>query len=320
MKTTLTLLFTFVVSLSFAQEQFFVNAVNGLSCRVKPDADSEKVGKLPYGTIVELVTTTLVKLSITENKEIIEGNWVKVKYDDFPFIVSTNGVTGFSKEVYVFNGYLEPLNKATIEIETISENEFKAYHAKSIQNKSDRYEVTDNAKIKSLLLNKATWTPLDDLNEYLILDALKLDNGQYLKINQESNDYSVIAYYPSEEILLFEGGHTSDYSISIKTGETLTTVGNPEYIIKSAYDDLQLNGHFPGQECSNYFFQEIKDGSFMYLTNFGWGSVNGDDVCNFKKFLWIKKKQFVYSYLAYSKDHDDGILKYKKGSIIKNEK
>jgi len=55
----------------------------------------------------------------------------------------------------------------------------------------------------------------------------------------------------------------------------------------------------------------------IYLTNFGWGSVYGDDVCNFKDFVWINDQQFVYSYLGTSISSDTGVVIYKKGTITK---
>lgn len=319
MKSIFTFLLLITTVISFGQEIFFVNAMNGLSCRVKPDLNSKKVGKLPYGATVELVTETPIELSVTDNDKIIHGNWIKIKYENFPYLVSNTNAS-FKQEAYVFDGYLEPLHKAKIEFEDLTKDQFEAYKTISLEDRAILDKITDLNKIKNLLKDKVTWISHNENREFITVDSLKLDNGQILIINQDSNDFSVTSYYAKEEILVFEGGHASDFSISTKTGESLTTVGNPEYILPSAYDNIRLNGSFPGQECSDYFFQEIKDGKLIYLTDFGWGSKNGDTVCNFKKFLWIRNKQFVYSYMEYSSDHEGGVEKYKKGRIIKNKK
>ena len=313
MKTLLILFFIGTTTISFAQEKFFVNAPNGLSCRLKPQVDATKTGKLPYGSIVELIHKTPLELSITDNDKVIKGHWVKVKFSNFPFIVSTTGDIGYDGVAYVFDGYLEPLNKATIEIKDLTKDQFDSYQSSALENGSDRTKITDFTKIKNTIGDKVSWHSLYEGHSFI--DSIQLDNGQILKGNKASDDYYVIAYYPKEEILLFEGGHSSELSISIKTGETLETVGNPEYIITSPNGKMRLNGSFPGQECSDYFFQEIKDGKLTYLTNFGWGSILGDDVCNFKDFSWINHKQFVYSYLGTSTGSDTGVVIYKKGTI-----
>ena len=88
---------------------------------------------------------------------------------------------------------------------------------------------------------------------------------------------------------------------SNKTGESLETVGHPEYIYESPNKMLRLNGWFPGQECSSYFFQEKTGDMYTYLIDFGFGSDKfGSDVCYFNKFCWINNQEFVYSYNSYS--------------------
>lgn len=317
MKKITTLIFICTLSLTFAQEKYFVTAPNGLSCRLHPDLDAIKIGKLPYGSIIELVKTVPGKLSVTDNGEIIEGQWKLVQFSNFPYMISKNGNTEYNQEAYVFDGYLVPLNKATIEIEDLAAAKFKDYNSKSIQNRSEQEKVSDFASAKKLLKDKVTWLLLDNTDDHYYLDSIRLDNGQILKSNDQYYEYDFIAYYPKEEVLLFEGGHSSDFSISLKTGETTETSGNPEYIKTSPNNKIRLNGYFPGQECSDYFFQEIKDDRLIYLTNFGWGSVNGDDVCNFKDFIWINDHQFVYSHLDYSTNSETGVLKYRKGTITK---
>ena len=319
MKSIITFLLIVSTTISFAQEKFFVIAENGLLCREKPNLDSERIGKLAYGAVVELLEKTSYSIEIKDNGKSKKGNWVKVKYTNFPYIVSTKDDIGYEQEAYVFDGYLEPLIKAKVVIEDMDKSQFNIFQSRNMQKKTTQNKITDIPKIKKMLADKVTWNTMDENGGYYFITSLRLDNGQVLKINEASNDYGVTAYYPKENILMFEGGHTSDFSISIKTGESLNTVGNPEYILASPNNKLRLNGHFPGQECSSYFFQEIKDGKLIYLTDFGWDSIYGKDICNIKSFIWITDNEFAYSYLYYSTQSETEVEKYKKGTIVRIE-
>lgn len=230
MKSIITFLLIVSSRISFAQEKFFVIAENGLLCREKPNLDSERIGKLAYGAVVELLEKTSHSKEIKDNGKTKKGNWVKVKYTNFPYIVSTNDDIGYEQQAYVFDGYLEPLKKAKVVIEDMDKSQFNVFQSRNMQKKTTQNKITDIPKIKNMLADKVTWNTMDENGGYYFITSLRLDNGQVLKINEASNDYGITAYYPKDQVLMFEGGHTSDFSISIKTGESLTTVGNPEYI------------------------------------------------------------------------------------------
>ena len=110
-----------------------------------------------------------------------------------------------------------------------------------------------------------------------------------------------------------EGGHSIDVCISITSGETESTIGNPQYINPSPKNTYRLNGHFGGQECISYFFQKKENGKFMYLTEYNLD----DDICTFKNFLWISENEFVFSKMNYFIDSGNGIEEYFKGKITK---
>ena len=106
----------------------------------------------------------------------------------------------------------------------------------------------------------------------LLKGRVEFDSNQIvLKINfKRGNTYSLvegdynsfIAYYPSEDILVCEGGHTSDVSFNLTTGETTDLAGNPLYIISDSKNEYRLNAYFGGQECYSYFIQKKINGAF----------------------------------------------------------
>lgn len=305
---------------SLAQENRFVTAPNGLICRAAPSSDADRVGKVPYGSVVELIETTNVQYEMLDNGKKISGSWVKVRVSYTSYLFSLMDAKklhdeGMWSECYVFDGYLEVLNKATVQLKSINEKQFKQLQQKSHSPKLNPTKIVDFDSIKSALGNRATWIMADEY-DFLILDSFKLSNGRQYKINQESNDYGVAAYYPTEEVLMLVGGHESDFSISFKTGEVIETVGNPDYIVNSPNNKFRLTGFYPGQECSSYFFQEINNGEFRYLVDFGWGSTFGEDVCNFKTFVWTDDTHFAYSFLDYSVNSEKGEMRYLTGEIV----
>jgi len=274
-----------------SQESYFTIAPSGLIIRSEPNINSKRIGKLPYGSTVKLLEKTGMKLQITDDGKTIDGEWVKVKFDNNLFVVSET--EEYKSEGYVFNRFLEKLIKATIEYKEIDSLGFYSFYREP--QPSNIIKITSKEELRKLLGSRIKWQNTED--DGWEVKGIVLENGQVRKVNDEFIDYFFMAYFPTEEILLFEGGHGSDFSISIKTGETFETIGNPEYIIESPNKKLRLNGWFPGQECSSYFFQKKTESNYTYLIDFGFGTEGpSEDVCNFKKFCWLNDQEFMYSY------------------------
>lgn len=312
MKLFFTLLLILVNAIFLkCQERLFITAPTGLIVRSAPSVYSERSGKLPYGSVVELLEKTNSKVRMMDNEKEVEGSWFKIKYDNFPYIISEPEVENFEDVGYIFSYYTEKLNKAKIIEQEISATDFKKLSKKHEKNMVKK--ITSQKEVEQILSNQLKWKEVKYLG--YTIDEITLDNGQVLKINQKSNDYGFVAYYPAERIILFEGGHTSDYSISLKYGESLETAGNPEYIVKSPNDVYRLNGWFPGQQCSSYFFQKKSGSKLIYLTDFGWGSEqNGSKVCTMKDFTWLNDGEFVYHFTDYLGQKT--IKKYLKAKIV----
>ena len=286
-----------------SQETYFVTATSGLIIREQPNTSANRIGKLPYGSIVEVIEETNVKLQILDQGKVINGEWVKVKFENYPYLISENNYHN-KEEGYVFNGYLEKLNKAKIITTTIDSLIFYSLY-KPIKTKKNKIESQKD--VEKLLGSKVTWKDVEYYGRQI--DEIYLDNGQALQFNHETNDYSFVAYYPTENIMLFEGGHSSDFSININTGELLETTGNPDYIIESPNKKYRLNGWFGGQECSTYFFQEKTKTAYNYLTDFS------NDICYFTKFSWINDTEFLYSFID-NLNNGKAEKKYIKGQIV----
>ena len=97
MKSILFLLSLFVFTItSFSQSSYYVAADNGLFAREAPSGSANIITKLNYGTAIDIVEHSGLKMDVMDNNEKISGEWVKinayVNYDEV--------------EGYVFDGYL----------------------------------------------------------------------------------------------------------------------------------------------------------------------------------------------------------------------
>ena len=124
-------------------------------------------------------------------------------------------------------------------------------------------------------------------------------NGKKIEL-KETGFYGEVTfsrYYPTEDIVLFEGGHTSDFSINLKTGEMgAERVGNPYYIQYSPKKLFRVNGYFPGQECSAYFLEQQEyQGSYKYYTAIPMHiSDFGFDLCHIEDLFWTSERELYF--------------------------
>ncbi len=114
----------FMFSNVLAQEYYFINAENGLNVRSKSNSSSLKIAKIPFGVVVEKLFDTNKKITINDNGKPIEGSWIKIKYNNYIYLVSKEEKP-FEKEGYVFDGYLKKVkNKNVINTSKISLTKF----------------------------------------------------------------------------------------------------------------------------------------------------------------------------------------------------
>ncbi|MFV0540370.1 MAG: SH3 domain-containing protein [Aestuariibaculum sp.] len=297
----------------YSQDYYFITAENGLNVRTESNLSSNKIAKLPFGFLVKKTAETNKSLSITDNGKQITGTWVKIEFYNSPYLVSEQPEQ-HQNEGYVFDGYMEPLKKentiTNIKIDSLTYSELLKKADKTIYKHK---KISDLDSIKTVLKHRVEWI---DYETYNSIKSIITNNGKKLITNIESNDFGFAedwsGYYPEFDILVLEGGHSSDMCFSIKTGETTKTIGNPEYIIPSPKGTYRLNGYFGGQECISYFFQKKENKRYKYLTKFNWDY----DICTFKTFYWINETEFIYTKMNYQTDSKNGTKEFFKGKIL----
>lgn len=161
------------------------------------------------------------------------------------------------------NASLIPKNneKFSIKVKQMDSVEYHLQKEKVNYEQEKIKKITDFQTAKKLLQNCVFFNDNDEDGETQAILKIRFRNG---KEKDYSNDYYYfVAYYPIEDILLTEGGHTVDVSFNLKNGNETETTGNPDYIVVSPNNIFRLNGHYNGQECSSYFIQKKINNEFL---------------------------------------------------------
>lgn len=125
-------------------------------------------------------------------------------------------------------------------------------------------------EFNTALESYGTWsatTAIEDLStaKQTLKDVVWFDNNGLVKkihfrnggvYRPSFSDAWFVAYFPDEDILLLEGGHTSDVSFHLGTGKQTKNTGNPYQIAFSPNQKYRINAYDGGQECSYYFIEE----------------------------------------------------------------
>lgn len=96
------IVFLFVFTLCFSQNDYFSTAENGLLIRNNPSDSAKVIGKFEFGTRITVLEQTNYSHFITEKGEDIKGFWVKVETYNSTYHVVSNQEEGF-----VFSGFLK---------------------------------------------------------------------------------------------------------------------------------------------------------------------------------------------------------------------
>lgn len=158
---------------------------------------------------------------------------------------------------------------------------------------------------------------VDTLTDGDNLCLIRASNGHTVSVwdNTEFAYIGFYRYYPTEEILLFEGGHSSDFAIDLRTGTVgAEQVGNPAYLIYAPGQQFRLNGYFPGQECSTYFIQRLEGGYYQHFTEIPIHlTPEGFDLCTLKDIFWKDETALYFrnTYFAAGDDKRLGFFRLK---------
>ncbi|ATA74994.1 hypothetical protein [Capnocytophaga sp. H2931] len=199
-----------------------------------------------------------------------------------------------------------------LEIHQISEKEFHTAQSKAI--KSDPIpKITNFAQAEKHLKDIVTFRKDRDWTHFP--QEIRFRNGTKLDtIYDLLNEIGFVAYFPTEDIVLFEGGHSSDVSFNLSNGKQTEEVGNPEFVVASPNNKARLNGFYGGQECVFYFIQQYKNGQWQKTINLDhiFEKITTKMLCNLSAF-WADDTTL---YLAHPNYDEQGTMEFIHYKII----
>lgn len=150
----------------------------------------------------------------------------------------------------------------SVKIEKIDSVEFNRQKKISAPKKKTLKKITNIQEVKKMLKGVVAFDENDLQGENPAIKTIHFRNGKKYGKAHEHEVYSFIAYFPEEDILLCEGGHTIDISFNLKNGRETEETGNPDEIVFSPKENFRLNGNYGGQQCFAYFIQQKKNRDF----------------------------------------------------------
>lgn len=173
--------------------------------------------------------------------------------------------------------------KTEVEIEKINAQQFASAQQQAKVNKPVE-KITDFKMVQKELAGIVEFTALDD---YLGVKKINFRNGTTSGDKDQLDECSFRAYFPAEDILLLECGHTTDRSFDLSTRKETYDTGNPDLVTSSPTGKYRLNKVFEGQECYYHFIQEKQSNKFQKLFE-----LNTIFEKKFNKWLCVVEKEF----------------------------
>ncbi len=199
--------------------------------------------------------------------------------------------------------------KKTLQIEKISAKEFHTARQHAKVNKPLE-KITDFKTVQQQLSGVVDFKETGD---YVGINAIHFRNGISNQNEVDVSECSFVAYFPAEDVLLLECGHTTDVSFNLTTGQGTYDTGNLELIITSPGEKYRLNKVFEGQECYYYFIQEKKNGTFQKVFELDkiFKKQYNQWLCTTEKEFWTDDTTLYFGEIIQYKEDDNEYEYYK---------
>ncbi|TJZ62949.1 hypothetical protein FAZ15_01205 [Sphingobacterium olei] len=190
-----------------------------------------------------------------------------------------------------------PIN---VTIEKISSEDFFSAQQRAKMNKPME-KITDFKIVQQKL---AEIVEFEDQDNYLGIKKMNFRNASSVKNEVDLSECSFVSYFPSEDILLLECGHTMDVSFDLTTGQTTYETGNPNLVTTSPSGKYRLNKVYEGQECFYHFIQEKKNGKFKKIAELNdiFEKKTGKWLCVTEKEFWADDQTLYFGLVTQYKE------------------
>lgn len=133
------------------------------------------------------------------------------------------------------------------------------------------FKIVDFEEARKKLEGVVHWVAISDNDDSMIFPhKINFRNGgEVILFNKDDGfaEYYFTAYYPTEDILLLEGGHASEEAYDLTTGDDISVVGNPDMTYTSLDKTKRIMSYYSGQH-SIYVYQERKGSHYVNRFDF----------------------------------------------------
>ncbi len=225
-------------------------------------------------------------------------------------------------------GKLAPMKKPAVDSLVFQDKMIRIYKIDSISFFKEQQQaeyrrdtiasVSDINLVKKMLQGRVKfggYTPgkdmeVDTLVEGDLIALVRFNDGRLLEAGKTESTIDLlesmfVKYFPSEEILLLEGGHTTDQALDLRQGKwDVEEIGNLDYVYFSKHKKYRLNGMFNGQECSSYFLQKKENGGYLTYAQIPLDWNDNFELCTLKEIFWKGDQQVYFRNFFYGAPHD----------------
>ncbi|WP_270087711.1 hypothetical protein [Sphingobacterium sp. SYP-B4668] len=196
-----------------------------------------------------------------------------------------------------------------IEIEKIDRAQF--YAAKHADKVSKPVEKITDFKIVQERLSGIV--DFNEMEGYLGVKRINFRNGTSSDEQKDFEEYAFVAYFPKEDILLCEGGHTIDVSFDLGTAKGTYDIGNPAFTTTSPSGKYRLNKVFEGQACFYHFIQEKKGQKFQKVVELNeiFEKKTNKWLCTIEKEFWTDDLTLFFGLVTQYKEGGNEYEYYK---------
>lgn len=144
----------------------------------------------------------------------------------------------------------------SISITQLDSSSYFSLRGANIIGSDNKKVITDIKQIESLLQDVVDFEVVD--GEYLIVRSIYFRNaGVYNALYEPPY---VVAYYPDEDALVCEGGHSMDLIFNLSTG--IEQIGNPSFTFSNTSKTLRFGSLYNGQ-ASEFMIEKKYDNHFQ---------------------------------------------------------
>lgn len=176
-----------------------------------------------------------------------------------------------------------------ISVEEIDSVSFITTKKRAPEKRPKPEKISDFKTVKKLLNGIVAFDDSEKYGDAPAVKKINFKNGTSFSNQDDFYEAYFIAYFPSEDILLCEGGHSTDVSFNLKNSKLTEETGNPNEILTSPNNKFRLTSHYGGQECSAYIIQKNNNGNFEKILQLDeeFEKITKLSLCTIKENFWL---------------------------------